>query len=891
MSYRSGNRITYANDRFCAISGYSQAELIGKNHRMVKSGFHPPALFDELWATISMGGVWNGEIKNRRRDGSHYWVSATIVPLMGPDGLPHQYIGIRTDITAIKELEQSLQEAKAVAEAATVAKSQFLANMSHEIRTPMNAILGMLGLLQSTDLTVRQLDYAHKTESAAKSLLGLLNDILDFSKIDAGKMELDLQPFRFDRLMRDLSVILSSNVGKKPVEVLFDIDPAIPQALIGDSLRLQQVLINLGGNAIKFTAQGEVVIQIKVLERVGPRTLLHISVRDSGIGIAPQNQAHIFDGFSQAEASTTRRFGGTGLGLSICKRLVALMGGELSLDSVLDQGSTFHFTLALMATDQIPEEPLLPIERLAGPLSVLVVDDNPTARSILLGMAQSWGWQVDVADNGAQAVARVSARAQAALAPYQAIFMDWEMPGMDGWETIERLRQINPLAAAPITVMVTAHGREMLAQRNVQEQARLNAFLVKPITASMLFDAVAEARAGHSHLRTRHRVKASKGVRLQGMHILVVEDNLINQQVAQEMLGNEGALVVLADNGQLGVAAVAKAQPAFDAVLMDIQMPVMDGYTATRAIRQDLGLTELPIIAMTANAMASDRAACLAAGMNDHVGKPFDLTYLVQVLRNHVPGDTVPTTNTAPNTTPAAKVGAPTVAIKPAQSAEQAPVPLPKTDAVDVDAALERLGDNAELYGQILLSYLQELDTLPDQLDGFLEARDLTGAGRLLHTLKGLSATVGASYMSAVAKAAEARVKGATVHFEHDDLRAQFRVAAAITAGVMGKIAQAFATLNQGASAQMGTPALPATDAPLAMDAPTRAALVADIQRLQGLLKSSDMAALGVQVHLRQTYASVAPDLLALDAAMAAFDFPQAVVQCDSLIRQFGSPH
>ncbi|AMC33863.1 hybrid sensor histidine kinase/response regulator [Janthinobacterium sp. B9-8] len=851
--------ILYTNNLFCQITGYSREELLGKNHRIINSGFHSAEFFAVLWATISSGQVWHGEIKNHRKNGQHYWVDSTIVPLLGVDGIPEQYIAIRTDITEIKNYELSLQAAKATAEAATVAKSQFLATMSHEIRTPMNAILGMLKLLQNTDLSPRQLDYTSKTEGAAQSLLGLLNDILDFSKIEAGKMELDPQPFRLDRLLRDLSVILSANVGTKPLEVLFDIDPAMPKGLIGDALRLRQVLINLAGNAIKFTDKGEVVIQFKVLAQEGVNTRLYISVRDSGIGIAQENQLHIFDGFSQAEVSTTRRFGGTGLGLSICKRLVDMMGGQLMLDSAVGQGSMFHFTLSLPVADELPKEVDRSDARESlAHLKVLVVDDSATARNIMVDMARSWGWQVDVAKGGLEAVAMVEARARTAQASYQAIFVDWQMPDIDGWETSLRIRNIMPALDAPIIVMVTTHGRELLSQRTNEEQVAVNCFLVKPVTASMLFDAVADARAGLGNLRARPRTAGLKPCRLMGLHLLVVEDNLMNQQVAQELLSAEGALVELAANGQLAIDVITKAQRPFDAVLMDVQMPVMDGYTTTHIIRHGLGLSTLPVIAMTANAMDSDREACLAAGMNDHIGKPFDLMHLIHVVQSQV---------RLASRQPAEET--------PAAHTMISPEALPDKEELDTAGALERLGNNKALYERVLQSFLVEVSDIPKQLDVLLQAGNLLDAGRLMHTLKGLSATVGASYLTAVAKNAENMLKNADVYGVDSQLSEQLRDAVVSTSRIIRPL------LAQ----------VPLATEMNAMALDTRQYL-ADIQELHKLLCGSDLLAFDVHSRLQKNHARTsAGELKPLYDAMGAFDFMRGQKQCETLLQKYNAPY
>jgi two-component system sensor histidine kinase/response regulator len=858
--------ITDINDAFCEVSGYTREELLGQNHRIINSGVQPPEFWVSMWKQISIGLPWRGEVCNRAKNGSLYWVDTFISPFVGDDGKIDKFISIRVDITANKATERELKRATEAAQEASRSKSQFLANMSHEIRTPMNAILGMLRLLHSTELTPRQLDYASKSEGAAKSLLGLLNDILDFSKIDAGKMELDPQPFRVDRLLRDLSVIVSANVGPKPVEVLFDIDPEVPKVLIGDSMRLQQVLINLSGNAIKFTAEGEVVIQIKVLAFSDSKFTLKIAVRDTGIGIAPENQKHIFDGFSQAEASTTRRFGGTGLGLSISRRLVTMMGGELSLASVLGQGSTFYFTITLPAANRVADDPATPPERLASDLDVLIVDDNAMARELLASMAQSWGWRVDAAESGPQALALIAARAANSRPPYQLFLVDWQMPDMDGWETIARIEKLNAGRSAPITIMVTSQGREMLSKRNAQEQARLNAFLVKPITASMLFDAVADARAGLSNLRARPRVKTDRIGRLQGLHLLVVEDNRINQQVADELLRAEGASIEIAENGQLGLNAIAKTKLPFDAVLMDVQMPVMDGYTATRAIRHDMKLTDLPVIAMTANAMASDRAACLEAGMNDHVGKPFDLPHLVAVLLRYVRPPTDPNF---------AQVAVQDTSRSPASGSGDSTGDLSGFNTLDVDGALARLGGNVELYRSILRTYLGDIVSLPDQLTDFLNAGDLVGANRLLHTIKGLSATVGANHMAEIAKVVESSLRQTDAKQRHPQLLVKFRNAVTSTSNLLDQVAQKVTIPRPNDAASLEIKVLNLTE------------LVADLRKLHGLLKNSDMSAISVHQQIRKTHGcSAEAELTQLNEAMKSFDFAQGAMQCERMIQQ-----
>lgn len=708
------------------------------------------------------------------------WLSVSAMPVHHEDfGVVIAYV----DITHQKAQADALLAAKHQAEHASLFKSQFLANMSHEIRTPMNAILGMLTLMHNTSLAPRQLDYVVKTEGAAKSLLGLLNDILDLSKVEAGKMVLDPQPFDLDRLMRDLSVIFSSSVGNKPVEVLFDIDPRVPRKLLGDSLRLQQILINLGGNAIKFTSHGEIVLQVRLesLEGEAPQeqARVHFSMKDSGIGIAPENQHKIFAGFTQAEASTTRRFGGTGLGLSICRRLIELMGGQLRLESVEGSGSTFSFSIALPVADTTAIAIKGSSSSLATTadgsipgLRVLVVDDNPVARELMAKMGASLGWRLDTAESGEAALARIALRT-AQDEPYQAVFVDWLMPGLDGWQTSSHIRSLvaggNGPDAALVIMMVTAHGREMLAQQTTEVQNLIDGYLVKPVTASMLFEAMQLAIQPKS-IASNIRSTAQVAQPLKGLRILVVEDNAINQQVAEELLGGQGAAVDIADNGLRGIEAVQAAMATgkpYNVVLMDMQMPVMDGLSAAREIRERLGVRSLPIIAMTANAMASDREACLAVGMNDHIGKPFNLDQLVATLLQWTHGETAARASGAPI----------------AEATEDIAV-LNRTDA------LERMGGSTSLLNRMSSQFLADLPGYLQacELSALDEQRELTQ--RALHSLKGMAATIGADSLAKLAGREERNSRsGSTVNLEQLRQMAVRTEQALFDIGVAAKLA------------------------------------------------------------------------------------------------------
>ena len=696
------------------------------------SGLHDMKVFDQfVKQKQSQAQEWFYVCK----DGSHLPVSLSITSLYNPDGRVDGYLFTAMDMTLKKQMERDLIQSKELAESANASKGDFLARMSHEIRTPMNGIIGMASLLQKTPLNPRQHNYTEKLLNSANTLLRLINDILDFSKIDAGKLQLEEVPFYLEDILGNIANVVGMQAERKGLEFVFQIDPQVSNNLVGDPLRLGQVLMNLAGNAVKFTEQGEIVISVSLQNRFEEELTLRFSVRDTGIGLHQEQIDNLFSAFSQADDSITRKYGGTGLGLAICKQLTELMDGEIWAVSEKGIGTEFIFTAKLRASENNLEQTVVSPDLLQG-LRALVVDDNAAARDVLSSMLTSLELEVNTAIDGTTAITLLEQAVQQGH-PYDVVLLDWMMPGIDGIETARRIKAHASLAKVPAMLMVTANGREEAYLE--AEKAGLNAFLLKPVYASVMYNTLLDIMGigtVSGPLIVKKIALTADLQKIRGSQILVVDDNSINREVATEFLEEAGMVVTVALNGQECLDALQ--QNCYDLVLMDIQMPVMDGLEATRTIRQNGLFKELPVIAMTAHAMAGDKSKSLAAGMNGHITKPIDQTILYQTLK-----DWIPEKLTAIHPTPTcSRIGA----------SETKNILLPCLPGIDQAEALKVLSHNEKLFMKMLYDFKKLYSSLPALLQELSETGQWQEIQKKAHAIKGVSGYIGSSGLKRAAQ-------------------------------------------------------------------------------------------------------------------------------------------
>jgi PAS domain S-box-containing protein len=795
------------------IFGYTRQEMLGRYTPDLIVAEGSKGLVDGAWEQLTKqkgGGLTRNQ--NVTRDGRLITCEWYNTPLIDQEGKVFGVASLALDVTERIESEEKLRQAKEIAESATKAKGEFLANMSHEIRTPINAMVGLSYLLLKTGLTSKQRDYVKKVQASAQILLGLINDILDFSKVEAGKLELEHNPFQLDQVLDTVANMVTIKAEEKGLELLFHIEKEVPFNLVGDLLRLGQVLVNLANNAVKFTEHGEVVIRVARVVGEASKTWLRFAVSDTGIGITPEQQSKLFEAFWQADGSTTRRYGGTGLGLAISSQLVSLMGGDkIEVSSQPGQGSTFSFVLPFEVLEKVPERAIEMPSDLQS-LHVLVVDDNQSSREILQDALQMISPHVLAVSSGLEALAELERACLPGGTPYDLVLLDWKMPGLDGLETARRIKLGQGLAKVPIIFMVTAYGREEIMLQ--AKSLGLDAFLIKPITPSTLFDHILEAFSqAAAGLESSAAAAEKVGKKpLSGARVLVAEDNLINQQVAREILEGFGLEVEIASSG-LKVLELLKQnelRPAasglpFDAILMDLQMPEMDGFETTQAIRNELKYTRLPIIAMTAHALLAKRQDCLAAGMNDYVPKPVNPEDLLNTLIHWIK----PTEGELSSQE------------RPKPSLEQSVIVIP---GVDVEEGIMRLGGNAASYYNLLNWFKVEWDGVFEKLRSTLKENNLREARRLAHSLRGSAATMSMPEVSVLAGELEQALL--------EERQTEYPARIEVLAGALEPILDHISKLS-----------LEPEAAPKVIQPMDKQQLVLNLRQLAGLLRENDMEA------------------------------------------------
>ncbi|MEM7181880.1 MAG: response regulator [Spirochaetota bacterium] len=743
------NQMRDFNQAFAEFHQLEKEELQKRNSNEI---YYSKQDRENIQQTIKQEGkIVEKEIRFKQLGSNRYcWCSLSVRYLeIGEEKLA--LMGFR-EIGPIKEAQQEIRILNLELQKVSQLKDEFLANMSHEIRTPMNAIIGMNYLLLKTDLSPRQKDYANKVQSSAKNLLGLINDILDFSKIEAGKLEIETVSFALSEVLENLSNITSLKAGEKNLEFLISVDKDVPQYLIGDPLRLGQVLLNLVNNAIKFTSKGEIFLHVQKKEILSDgEILLEFSVKDTGIGIPEDKQKSLFQEFIQADSSTTRKYGGTGLGLSISKKLTQLMGGEISVESKANKGSRFTFTTKLR-TDPKQEDDSELSKKIAEKIPksrILIIDDNKHSQDILTYLLQELGLPVEVAGNGRQAVAlaRNSIEHKEEIG---IIFLDYKMPGMNGIEVASHLKSLR-WQKEPIYIMTSAFGKDDLLNQNAQ--IHFHSFLPKPVTRSLVLASLKEVL----HLQEQEEETTGQALfhpnnmeSFRGNKVLLVEDNEINSQIISELLEEEGISVVIAKTGKDALDTLKRKYSEISLIFMDLYMPDMNGYVITQQIRESQYFNHLPIVAMTADAMTGVEEKVLQAGMNDYISKPIDPNRVFAALLKWIPA-----------VSQGIELQSQVIASK--KYSNDLQNSQTEQRLLAHQAGLKIANDNEQLYYKLLDQFVTSQSQVLQELQELLQTKQHSQFLHVVHTLKGVAGNIGAQLLHAEAEELESLAKEQTV--------------------------------------------------------------------------------------------------------------------------------
>ncbi len=842
--------IQYVNPKFVEVTGYTAEEAIGQNPRILNSQKQSPELYKKMWDTLISGKEWRGEFCNKKKNGELYWEISSISPVRNVRREITHFVAVKEDITEQKRAADELEKAKIAAEGATRAKSEFLANMSHEIRTPLNGIIGMTNLLLSKEMPSQQRDYLNKIHISSDALLGIVNDILDFSKMEADKLKIEFINFQLDEVFERLSNLFSLRIMEKKIELFWQVSSNIPQSLIGDPMRLEQILTNLLSNAIKFTNSGEIVVSVEVLKEEGERLTVQFSIRDTGIGLREEQIAKLFNPFVQADSSTTRKYGGTGLGLTICKRLVNLMGGEIRVESQYGKGSTFYFTAVFQCKNK---EIKACFSSELPKLNVIVIDSHSTSRKILQEYIESFSFQVSLFSCSGDFKGELERELQSKT--YEIVIVDWDTPEIKDAQTIQIIKKYsNSPLIKPILIALSY----LLPGKELEEEKRVDVFINKPVTASALFNAflsVFGKKVPMAYKTQKKILITSRLEILKKQRILLVEDNEINRQVACELLKSKGVIVIAANSGKEALKALEGSE--FDLVLMDIQMPEMDGYQATREIRNNPRFKDLPVIAMTADVLARDREMAILSGMNDYIPKPIDppqmfltlATWLSASQKGKQPEEEKKIERFVKKILPAADVRPKTKEEEPFEIA-----------GIDTKAGLARVGGDKKAYKKILICFSEShIDTM-DAITSLLEKGGFEEAKRLVHTLKGISGNIGANDLYTA-------IRNLEVALRENNWKDQL----ALARDAMKQVLSSLAILKVGHSFDLGeTKEVKSSDI-------SNSILV--LEKMRKLMEDDNTEALKYMDDIKDSLknSGIQKDLSLLEKTMSIYDFKEAL--------------